>query len=237
MKKIYISFLLIFISTFSYSQRESFFKSKLQAISVSQGNAVIGVFVGGAYYLGEINLSKQFYDTQLAYGGFYRYDINKRYSARLNILYMNLAADDNDFDSQYQKDRSQQMETNIFDVTLQAEFNFLPYQQTNRKKDNYTPFVTAGITYYLKNFGFGSILDNLAIPFGFGFKYCINKQIAIGTEWNFRRTFRDDIDFKYPEPSQSQKQLGYQHDKDWYSFAGIFLTYKFKTYTSCPAFD
>ncbi|MBE9466843.1 MAG: outer membrane beta-barrel protein [Bacteroidetes bacterium] len=237
MKKFNILFILLFIYTFSQAQKNSFFESQVNAISQFQKNTVVGVFFGGAYYLGEINLSKQFYKTQLAYGGFYRYDIDKRYSLRLNIFYMNLAGDDNDFDSKYQKDRNQSFKTNIFDITLLTEFNFLPYEQTNRKKNNYTPYVTAGVTYYLKDFGFGSIFDNLAIPFGFGFKYNINKQIALGTEWNFRKTFRDDIDFEYLEPSVAQKQLGYEHDKDWYSFAGIFLTYKFKTYTSCPAFN
>ncbi len=220
MKKIYILSLLIFIANFSQAQR----------------NAVVGVSLGRAYYLGEINTSKQFYKTNFAYGAFYRYDINPRYSARANVLYTHLSADDMDFDSNYQRTRKASMNVSILDITLQAEFNFLPYDPTSRE-NNYTPFVTAGATYYLKDFAIGSILDNLAIPFGLGFKYSINKQIALGAEWVFRKTFRDDLDFKYPSPSSSQHQLGYQNDKDWYSIGGIFLTYKFKTYTKCPAFN
>ena len=220
MKKIYILFFLIFIYTFSEAQR----------------NAVVGISLGRAYYLGEINTSKQFYKTKFAYGAFYRYDINTRYSARANVLYTHLSADDNDFDSNYQKTRAQTMNTSILDVTLQAEFNFLPYDPTSKKKNNYTPFVAVGITYFLKDFSIGAILDNLAIPFGLGFRYNINKQIALGVEWNFRKTFRDNLDYEYSS-SPAQKQVGYQHDKDWYSVAGIFLTYKFKTYTKCPAFD
>ncbi len=208
----------------------------IYTFSQAQRNAVVGISLGRAYYLGEINTSNQFYKTKFAYGAFYRYDINPRYSARANVIYTNLSADDMDFDSQYQRTRAQTMNTSILDITLQAEFNFLPCDPTSRKK-NYTPFVTAGVTYFLKDFTIGGILDNLAIPFGLGFRYNINKQIAIGAEWNFRKTFRDDIDYEYPPPSPTQKQVGYQHDKDWYSIVGIFLTYKFKTYTKCPAFD
>lgn len=205
--------------------------------SQAQRNAVVGVSLGRAYYLGEINTSKQFYNTNFAYGAFYRYDINPRYSARANVLYTHLSADDMDFDSNYQRIRNKSMNVSILDITLQAEFNFLPYDPTSKKKNNYTPFVTAGATYYLKGFVISSILDNLAIPFGLGFKYNINKQIALGAEWVFRKTFRDNLDFDYQEPSPTQKQVGYKNDKDWYSIGGIFLTYKFKTYTKCPAFN
>ena len=219
MKKIYILSFLIFIANFSQAQR----------------NAVVGVSLGEAYYLGEINTSKQFYSPNFAYSAFYRYDINPRYSARANVTYTHLSANDMDFDSNYQRTRNESMNVSILDITLQAEFNFLPYNPTSRK-NNYTPFVTAGATYYLKDFTIENIINNLAIPFGFGFKYNINKKITFGAEWVFRKTFRDDLDYKGYTNSKN-KQIAYQNDKDWYSIGGIFLTYKFKTYTKCPAFN
>jgi hypothetical protein len=89
----------------------------------------------------------------------------------------------------------------------------------------------------------------VSIPFGMGVKYSFSKRIAATLEWGMRKTFTDyidDISTNYyldpnanlsPEDEESllfsdpQKnhlpgmQRGNSKTNDWYSFAGLTLTY------------
>jgi hypothetical protein len=108
-------------------------------------------------------------------------------------------------------------------------------------------------------------LTGVSIPFGIGFKYSIGDNVCIGAEWGLRKTFTDyidDISTTYPDPTilaaqngeiaaalsdrsltaQSQHaglQRGNSITKDWYAFAGAFITFKFKAFKdeTCPAYN
>lgn len=92
---------------------------------------------------------------------------------------------------------------------------------------------------------------NFAIPFGLGIKYGISKRIALSAEWGMRKVFTDyldDVSTTYfldadevepgdenfptlvfsdpPREHEPYQQRGYSKTTDWYSFAGIMLTYK-----------
>ena len=88
----------------------------------------------------------------------------------------------------------------------------------------------------------------VAFPFGIGFKYSIGKRIGLALEWGMRKTFTDYLDdvstsyyFNAPavsSPDEAQllsdptmthdayMQRGNDGTKDWYSFAGLTVTYK-----------
>lgn len=96
-------------------------------------------------------------------------------------------------------------------------------------------------------------LMNVSFPFGLGFKYSIGKNICIGAEWGLRKTvtdYLDDVSTTYADPlilgpengpmsvaladrsgalDNVGSQRGNSVTKDWYSFAGAFITFKFKT--------
>jgi len=102
-------------------------------------------------------------------------------------------------------------------------------------------------------------LGGFAIPFGIGAKFSISKNFSIAAEWGLRKTFSDyidDISTVYADPlilasenSQTAailsdrtiygindepqnnigKQRGDSSTKDWYSFAGITVTFRIKT--------
>jgi uncharacterized protein DUF6089 len=76
----------------------------------------------------------------------------------------------------------------------------------------------------------------IALPLGIGFKYNYDKRIGVGIEWTFKRTFDDDWDFNN-ERTINNHQTAFQYNKDWYSFVGLFLTYKFDESFECPAYD
>ncbi len=108
-------------------------------------------------------------------------------------------------------------------------------------------------------------LYGVSVVFGFGFKYSLTKNIGLGLEWGLRKTFTDyldDISETYhvdfndfdnvqevgaPEflsdPSGTKHlpgmQRGNPQNNDWYSFAGLSVTYRFVLgeKTTCRDFE
>jgi hypothetical protein len=106
-------------------------------------------------------------------------------------------------------------------------------------------------------------LNQMSIPFGIGVKMNLSKYIGMTIEWGMRKTFTDyldDVSTKYYDPaviaakhgatagslsdrsigtdpnySNIGRQRGNPTTKDWYCFAGIGLTIKFKEKRkTCP---
>lgn len=96
-------------------------------------------------------------------------------------------------------------------------------------------------------------LTQFSLPFGVGVKFNTAKRIGINLEWGLRKTYTDyldDVSGKYIDPSlilsekgyvaaqlsdksitqeggnNAGRQRGNSFTKDWYSFAGIFITYR-----------
>jgi hypothetical protein len=108
-------------------------------------------------------------------------------------------------------------------------------------------------------------LYGVAAVFGFGIKYSISNRIGLGLEWGMRKTFTDyldDISGQYyvdfsafddvtqigpseilsdPSPVKHEPGMyrGNPTNNDWYSFAGITLTYRFRLgeKSTCSEFD
>ncbi|MBI4930677.1 MAG: outer membrane beta-barrel protein [Bacteroidetes bacterium] len=98
-------------------------------------------------------------------------------------------------------------------------------------------------------------LTQFSIPFGVGMKVNTAKRIGINFEWGLRKTFTDyldDVSGKYVDPvllasekgpaaaalsdksivkeggSNTGRQRGNSFTKDWYSFAGVIITFRMK---------
>lgn len=105
-------------------------------------------------------------------------------------------------------------------------------------------------------------LTNVSFPFGLGIKVNFLKRFSFGAEWGLRKTFTDyidDVSTKYYDPDLltinrsavaaelsdrseikhiKDSQRGNSTTKDWYSFAGIWLTFKLSdSDESCPAYS
>ena len=204
------------------------------ALSNAQRKVDLGVFSGGSYYLGDINQSRQLYAPSIAIGGFYRYNMNPRYSIRGNIYYCGLKGDARDFNNVFQDSiRKSRFEARILDVALQFEFNFLPYD-TRGKKWDYSPYVAGGIGFSFIS-STSSLTYKIVLPIGVGLKVNVAKKLSAGMEWGFRKTFYDGLD-----GLENWNDPGYPsrfHNYDWYSFTGIFVTYKIFHYRDdCPAY-
>lgn len=104
-------------------------------------------------------------------------------------------------------------------------------------------------------------LTNFSFPFGLGFKVNFLRNFSFGAEWGMRKTFTDylddvsttyyDTDLLSINRSEITSQLadrsevkhpagsgrGNSTTKDWYSFTGIWLTFKLVDKNdSCPAY-
>lgn len=204
-------------------------------ITFAQRNANIGLFAGTAYYMGDINPNRHFYRPALSFGGIYRYNVNTRYAVRLSAYYANLSGSDLDFPGILHPDRPVSpatFHTSLLDAALQIEYNFLPYTP-NLGKWAYTPYISTGISGTLITGTDTDAGNFMSFPFGVGMKVNLTSRMSAGAEWSFRKTFSDNIDgLENPSGTTS-----FMHNNDWYSFVGVFITFKFFNFaTECPAY-
>jgi len=244
-------------------------------------NTEIGFIGGISYYLGDLNTTH--FNNSLPFGGIViRKNIDRRFSYKAEILYLNIAADDrNNANDTIAIDRGLHFRSSVFELSGQIEFNFLPFEAGNSLY-TWTPFVYTGLSFFhfnpqaenkdglwvglqeLGTEGQGSTtfpdrtkypLVQLAIPLGGGLKIAINPSFNIILEYGVRKTFTDyldDVSTTYPEGINSNvpdisnatyemsdptgthiqgEQRGDPDKKDWYSFAGITLSFKLNNNT------
>lgn len=217
----------------SYSALVFFILNTGMAIAQRKANA--GVFAGTAYYMGDINPNRHFYRPSLSLGALYRYNINTRYAIRGSAYYAHLSGSDLDFPEIVHPDRPlspARFTTSLVDVTVQVEYNFLPFTP-NLGKWAYTPYLSVGLAGALILGSDAGTNNTVGFPFGAGVKVNLTSRISAGAEWSFRKTISDHID-GLENPSGTSSVL---HNNDWYSFLGVFITFKFFNFANdCPAY-
>ncbi|MBE3086053.1 MAG: hypothetical protein IMZ64_07545 [Bacteroidetes bacterium] len=192
-----------------------------------------GVFLGTSSYLGDINPNRLLYSPSPAGGIFYRYNFHPRQALRTSIFFGGLSADDHDFNNSFQQARGKLFKGTVVELAVQYEFNFFPYT-TEGKQWNYTPYFAAGagIAYIIKTIP--------VIPFSFGFKINLYKNLGLEAEYGFRKTFYDnfeDLEDELVDPA-TRHDNAWIHNNDWYSFLGVGVTWKiFSKSGGCPAFS
>jgi hypothetical protein len=197
-----------------------------------QRNADYGVLAGVSSYFGDINPSRPLYDPLPAGGIFYRYNLNPREAIRANLLVGGVRGNDLDFKNAFQQARAASFSGSVVEGVVQFEFNFFPYS-TAGKRWNYTPYFAAGAGVAFVNSKASNYIP--VIPFSFGFKINIYKNVGLEAEYGFRKTFYDNFDGlkDFVAPSDAGKI----HNNDWYTFTGIAITWKiYNKLAGCPAY-
>jgi opacity protein-like surface antigen len=201
----------------------------------SQRAAQVGIFAGTAYYMGDINPNRHFYRPSLSLGFLYRYNLNARYAVKASANYGQFSGSDLDFPKLLHPDRPMSpasFQTSLIDVSLQVEFNFLPFT-TGIANWAYTPYISTGISGALILSSDRASENMLNLPFGIGVKVNLTKRMTAGAEWSFRKSFNDKLD-GLENPSGVYSVL---HNNDWYSFLGVIITYKFFNFAvDCPVY-
>ncbi len=177
-----------------------------------------GITVGGAHYFGDLNNTASFNRPKPAVGVFFRKQYGNYVSARLAGHFAQLGYSDIYSKSEYQRTRNLSFNTNIYEVTLQGDFNFFKYIPED-PSHNFTPYVTIGIgamnfdpyayldgqKYFLRQLGTEGQTSGykgrkpystttLVIPFGVGIKYNLTERVNISFEVAHRFTFTDYLD-------------------------------------------
>jgi hypothetical protein len=178
----------------------------------SQRNMEVGLFVGDAYYLGDLNPDIHFRAAQLAYGAVARYNFDERWSVKFGITRGKVKG--NSEKTNFLPGRDLQFESPITDFSLTAEFNFFPYF-TGSRWNWITPYLYAGIGGFMfqpslggqklrsigtegQNVGYEGrkpySTTQVSIPFGLGVKVSIGKRLGLTAFWEMHKTFTDYID-------------------------------------------
>jgi hypothetical protein len=197
-----------------------------------QRNSDYGVFGGVSSYIGDINPGRLLYSPLPAGGIFYRLNLNPREAFRTNIFIGGIRGNDLDFKNAFQQARAANFSATVGEWALQFEFNFFPYS-TQGKRWNFTPYFAggAGIA-FIKSTSFTYVP---VIPFSFGFKINVFKNVGLEAEYGFRKTFYDNFDGLKDLVAPSD--LGSIHNNDWYTFTGIAVTWKiYNKLAGCPAY-
>ena len=200
-------------------------------LNAQKFNIQPGITLGASYYLGDLNHTKQFYSPGFTAGITLRHRISNHYAVKINILRIPLSGNDADFPSIYQQLRGHSFKNVIYELGAQYEINFLSYNSFTKKSQ--TPYLTLGFGIAAAN-SFQIITP--VIPMGIGYKYSPVKKMTVSAEWCFRNTFTDKLDL-LEQTNPYQKQLTKTKNNDWYSIAGIAITYNLQSEKKwCPAY-
>jgi hypothetical protein len=182
----------------------------------------IGVAAGTAYYLGDINPDRHFGGRlHSAMGGFFRYNITPRISARVNVVRGTVESWDVDSDDAWQVNRNLHFRNRITEYAALVELNYLDHRLGN-PDDRVGAYLFTGLAIYshmpeaeidgvwyalqpLGTEGQGTTWGEarglkpyatagMSLPFGFGFKVNVGPAIAFNVEWGVRKTWNDYLD-------------------------------------------
>lgn len=189
----------------------------LPIIGFSQSYGEFGLFLGGSYYLGDLNPGKHFQSPSPAFGGFLRHNFNERIAIKAAGTYGTIKGDD--AVSGYNPNRNLNFSSSVIDLNATFEMNFFEYYIGSRRHW-VTPYMFGGVgmvmfnpkgrydgnTYELQPLGtegqgssaypdrdpYSKIA--MTIPFGIGLKYSVNDYIGLSLSWTMNKTFTDYLD-------------------------------------------
>ena len=209
----------ILSSLFVFAQRESV---------VQEGE--FGFGMGAAHYFGDLNTRAHVNRPKIAATAFFRKNFGNYIALRVGASFAQLGYSDiYNTHNDYMKARNLSFNSNVWELALQGDFNFFRFMP-GEPGYNFTPYITFGIgvfnydpyamlsgqKYFLRPLNtegqgnalypdrkpYGSMA--FSIPFGAGFKYCINENINVGFELVHRVTgtdYLDDVSTTYVDPS------------------------------------
>lgn len=209
-----------------------------QGLIHAQRKADIGLIAGTDFYIGDINPDIPFLSPRYAFGPIFRHNFNERYSIRFQGIYANLAGEEDPSRNISHRVSPAIFSVNLINLAAQVEYNFFDYK-TGDKPGKASPYVFGGFGYSLMlvtQTNTGVLPENhLTMPFGVGGKINLTRRLSAGVELSLNKSFSDSTDGVISPLPESKKIL---YGNDWYSFFGLFITYKFfKFADDCPVYD
>jgi hypothetical protein len=188
-----------------------------------------GISAGAAHYFGDLNTRAGLNRPKPAVGLFFRKQFGNYTALRVAAHFAQLGYSDVYNSNEFQKRRNLSFNTNIWELTLQGDFNFFKFLPGDPDY-RFTPYITLGAgifsydpyAYYkdqkiflrplgTEGQGYAAYPDRkpygtmaLCIPFGVGFKYNINNRMNVGFEIVHRFTntdYMDDVSTTFVDPA------------------------------------
>ncbi|MCH8902517.1 MAG: outer membrane beta-barrel protein [Bacteroidetes bacterium] len=198
-----------------------------------------GITLGATSFYGDLGGANKigrplFWDLELSMtkpvvGAMYRVNMTKYVGLRADLAWAMLSGDDKLIqprctycDEWYRKYRNLHFRTSIIELSGRVEVNLMRYQIGDRFRDNFTPYLFAGVglfwfdpkarnrtgNYWVRLRPLGTEGQGLpqypdrkkyspvqiCLPTGVGFKFNVNSRWTIGFEYGHRFTFTDYID-------------------------------------------
>ena len=196
-----------------------------QSLLAQQYKYEIGPVLGMTGYLGECNNGNLFKHPSATGGALFRYAHNSRWAFKANLSYANIRGNSMYDETRYPDGLNYTMSSNLIDMGLTAEFNFLNFGRgpLYKKYKPISPYMVAGVgfVFAINN---GHNQASFTIPLGIGVKYKFKNRLNLGFEFTMRKEFSDRID-GYSD------LFGIKHsfakNTDWYSFAMFSVAYEF----------
>lgn len=236
----------------------------------------VGILIGASNYHGDLAPEIAINESHFSGGLYYKYDFNKYWSVRPTLSYLKISGNDQNFKGNQLRNLS--FESRIFEASSIFEFNYMPFSN-NKYHESFTFYALMGpgIMYHSPTAELeGERYDlqkmrvegqryskvQFVIPFGGGVKYMLTKNILIGGEINWRKTYTDyldDVSGVYPNinslddtqakladrsyevsengmPMATAGQMrGDPNLRDWYFNVTFFITYKFTPVRCWPS--
>ncbi|HET9057217.1 MAG TPA: DUF6089 family protein [Chitinophagaceae bacterium] len=178
-----------------------------------------GFGIGAAHYFGDLNTRIGLNRPKPAITAFYRKQFGNYVAARIGATFAQLGYSDVYSKNQFQKTRNLSFNTNIWELTVQGDFNFFQFNPIDPDYI-FTPYVTIGAgifgydpyaylegkKYFLRPLGTegqgtSAYPDRkkysttaIVFPIGAGFKYSITPEMNLGFEILYRVTSTDYLD-------------------------------------------
>ena len=190
--------------------------------SYAQKGIELGAWIGATHYYGDLQTEIGITDPGFAGGLNFRYNFDERICLKSSLNYGRISASDEDSQNTFERQRNLSFFSDIFDLTLQAEFNFLPY--IHGSEDHFfTPYLFAGLSgfsfkpqteldgqqFNLRDYGTEGQPVNgeyglfaLTPMVGMGLKWDLNVDWSINVEMSLHSSqsdYIDDVSGVYPD--------------------------------------
>ncbi|GAB4137273.1 MAG: hypothetical protein Fur0041_11950 [Bacteroidia bacterium] len=198
------------------------FLSVLVLQANAQKSSELGIFLGGSYYIGDLNPTDHLNSlTRPAAGIVFRHNINMRLAYTVAANFGSIQGIDARTSSYEQQQRNLSFRSRLYELAGRMEFNFIEYRMGD-ERHQFTPFIFLGAAVYnfnpMANFGNqwialqplktegqgkGYMRTQVSVPFGAGFKVNLAQRIGLVLEWGMRKTFTDyldDVSTVYADP-------------------------------------
>ncbi|GAB3259572.1 DUF6089 family protein [Larkinella harenae] len=198
----------------------------------AQSTWEVGGGLGGMIYKGDLAPSIIPGNIRPAGNLLVRYNVSKPFTVRFNAGLGQIAGKDRRFNDPFQQARDLSFKTNLRELNVLMEYNFLNYSPL-RKVKNWTPYVFGGLglfTFKTEPRSPGYQRKSLFnFPLGAGIKYEFKRPWSLGLEYGTRFSGSDYLDNFGPNTFGGTDKLlnGNPNSKDSYTYVGLTLTYTF----------